>query len=119
MAKRVCLSSGVCLILALEWGKGNRDADVVSAIPPGYAPSHYEKVQVLLSDQFLGFYLTPNSGSWNYYFMGHKLYAGMKYGLRLSNPKESFHEAHRQNHFLQFVAASWADIPVDSDSRFN
>ena len=25
----------------------------------GYAPTHYEKVQMLLSDRFLGFYMVP------------------------------------------------------------
>ena len=35
----------------------------------GYAPSHYEKVQMLLSDRFLGFFMIPGQGSWNYNFM--------------------------------------------------
>jgi hypothetical protein len=35
----------------------------------GYAPSHYEKVQMLLSDRFLGFFMVPGQGSWNYNFM--------------------------------------------------
>jgi pre-mRNA-processing factor 8 len=102
-----------------EWGKTHRDADVVSSIPPGYAPTHYEKVQVLLSEQFLGFFLTPDTGSWNLFFSGTKHSVGMRYGLRLANPREFFHESHRQNHFLQFVAATDADIPVDADDLFN
>lgn len=105
-----------------EWGKSNRDADVVSSIPPGYAPAHYEKVQVLLSDQFLGFFLTPDTGSWNYYFMGHKHNVGMKYGLRLANPREFYHESHRPSHVLNFVASatgSGADLPVDAEDFFN
>lgn len=35
----------------------------------GYSPTHYEKVQMLLSDRFMGFYMVPDVGSWNYNFM--------------------------------------------------
>ena len=35
----------------------------------GYSPSHYEKVQMLLSDRFMGFYMVPDVGSWNFNFM--------------------------------------------------
>jgi pre-mRNA-processing factor 8 len=50
-----------------EWGKGFKDA---TANPQGYAPGHYEKVQMLLSDRFHGFYMVPDQGSWNYNFQG-------------------------------------------------
>ena len=67
----------------------------VSAREQGYKPEFYEKVQLLLSDRFMGFYMTPDAGSWNYNFMGVKHSAAMKYGLRLSNPREFYHEVHR------------------------
>lgn len=40
-------------------------------------------------------FMVPDVGSWNYAFSGVKWSAGMKYGLRLSNPKPFFDEAHR------------------------
>ena len=40
-----------------EWGRQNRDT---GANPHGYLPSHYEKVQMLLSDHFLGFFMVPD-----------------------------------------------------------
>jgi pre-mRNA-processing factor 8 len=115
------LSSYKLTPVGYEWGKANREADVVSSIPPGYAPTHYEKVQVLLSDQFLGFFLVPDAGSWNYYFSGHKHSVGMEYGLRLGSPKEFYHETHRATHFLNFASATGSggisgvtDIPVEA-----
>ena len=39
-----------------EWGRQNKDT---SNNPQGYLPSHYEKVQMLLSDRFLGFFMVP------------------------------------------------------------
>ena len=39
-----------------EWGKNNTDK---GNNPKGYLPSHYEKVQMLLSDRFLGFFMVP------------------------------------------------------------
>lgn len=37
-----------------EWGRANKDS---GSNPHGYLPTHYEKVQMLLSDRFLGFYM--------------------------------------------------------------
>ncbi|KAG8091805.1 hypothetical protein GUJ93_ZPchr0012g20008 [Zizania palustris] len=37
-----------------EWGHSNKDS---SSNPHGYLPTHYEKVQMLLSNRFLGFYM--------------------------------------------------------------
>ena len=97
-----------------EWGRKNKDQ---SSNPQGYAPTHYEKVQMLLSDRFLGFYMVPDVGSWNYNFMGVKHQTTMKYGLKLDNPKEFYHEMHRPVHFLQF--ASVEDLGQDGHDRDN
>jgi pre-mRNA-processing factor 8 len=48
-----------------EWGKNNKDS---GNNPQGYMPSFYEKVQMLLADRFLGFFMVPTMGSWNYNF---------------------------------------------------
>ena len=50
-----------------EWGRNNKDT---GNNPRGYLPSHYEKVQMLLSDRFLGFFMVPAQGPWNFNFMG-------------------------------------------------
>ncbi|KOB73267.1 Pre-mRNA-processing-splicing factor 8 [Operophtera brumata] len=49
-----------------EWGAKNTDR---GNNPKGYLPSHYERVQMLLSDRFLGYFMVPSQGSWNYNFM--------------------------------------------------
>jgi pre-mRNA-processing factor 8 len=82
-----------------EWGKNNREH---ASNYQGYSPAFYEKVQMLLSDFFLGFFMVPDTGSWNYNFMGVKHSPGMTYGLKLENPKEFYHEIHRPAHFLNF-----------------
>jgi pre-mRNA-processing factor 8 len=95
-----------------EWGRQNKDS---GANPHGYLPTHYEKVQMLLSDRFLGFYMTPDGGSWNYNFMGVKHSASMKYGLKLANPREFYHEIHRPTHFLEFSAIEDGGTPIEAD----
>ncbi|KAJ8774470.1 hypothetical protein K2173_016916 [Erythroxylum novogranatense] len=82
-----------------EWGRLNKDT---GSNPHGYLPSHYEKVQMLLSDRFFGFYMVPDNGPWNYNFMGVKHTASMKYGMKLGSPREYYHEDHRPTHFLEF-----------------
>lgn len=42
-----------------EWGRANRDKPLSWE---GYSPNHYEKVQMLLSDRFYGFFMTPAEG---------------------------------------------------------
>ena len=83
-----------------EWGRANRDA---GANPQGYAPTHYEKVQMLLSDRFLGFFMVPDNDVWNYNFMGVQMSKSMKYNLKLANPVPFYDEIHRPYHFLNFT----------------
>jgi pre-mRNA-processing factor 8 len=82
-----------------EWGRQNRDT---GANPHGYLPTHYSRVQMLLSDQFLGFFMVPENDVWNYNFMGVRHSTNMKYDLKLANPKEFYHQLHRPSHFLNF-----------------
>ncbi|KAL3087990.1 hypothetical protein niasHT_026411 [Heterodera trifolii] len=82
-----------------EWGRNNTDK---GNNPKGYLPSHYEKVQMLLSDRFLGYFMVPSAGVWNYNFMGVRHDANMQYDVCLSAPKEFYHEDHRPLHFHNF-----------------
>jgi pre-mRNA-processing factor 8 len=100
-----------------EWGRNNKDT--TNANPQGYLPSHYEKVQMLLSDRFLGFFMTPAEGSWNYNFMGVKHKPSMRYSLQLSNPKEYYHEIHRPSHFLTFSKIEDGDPNTGADREDN
>jgi len=96
-----------------EWGRQNNDK---GSNPKGYLPSHYEKVQMLLSDKFLGFFMVPSAGSWNYNFIGARHDVNMKYELQLANPKEFYHEIHRPQHFLNFTSFEDAgDGPTGAD----
>lgn len=82
-----------------EWGRLNQDP---SSNHQGYLPTHYDKVPMLLSDRFLGFYMVPENGPWNYNFTGVKHTASMKYGVKLGDPKEYYDSEHRPTHFLEF-----------------
>ncbi|XP_049849432.1 pre-mRNA-processing-splicing factor 8-like [Schistocerca gregaria] len=82
-----------------QWGRKNPDLDQQFQ---GYQSSFYEKVQLLLSDRFMGCYFVPDQGSWNYNFMGVKLSASHRYGIKLGIPKEFYNECHRPGHFAQF-----------------
>jgi pre-mRNA-processing factor 8 len=97
-----------------EWGKANKES---GANPQGYLPTHYSKVQMLLSDRFLGFFMVPDQLPWNYNFNGIKHATSMKYQLKLENPKEFYHESHRPLHFLNFATMEEDDIP-DRDDHF-
>lgn len=103
-----------------EWGCNHRDADATMAVPSGYTSSHYEKVQLRLSDQFVGFFLVPDVGSWNFNFMAVKHSAKMLYGLRVGNPREFYHESHRTKHFLDFAGDREEEAVIaDQEDFFN
>ena len=58
---------------------------------------------MLLSDQFLGFFMVPDNEIWNYNYIGIQHVNALKYNLVLANPKEYYHEIHRPSHFLNFA----------------
>ena len=99
-----------------EWGRKNKDS---AGNPVGYAPTHFERVQMLLSDRFMGFFMVPEAVPWNYNFMGVKHSTGMKVHYRLDNPKEFYHPSHRPTHFLGFVGAEQGALAeADVDDNF-
>jgi len=97
-----------------EWGKVNREGSNHS----GYSPSFYEKVQMLLSDFFLGFFMVPDTGSWNYNFSGVKHSPSMKFGVKLDTPREFYHESHRPAHFLLFTSEQTEESAIDKEDLF-
>jgi pre-mRNA-processing factor 8 len=101
-----------------EWGKANKDT---STNPRGYLPSFYQKVQMILSDKFLGFYMVPEDGVWNYNLagMGVRHSSAMKFGMTLQNPKEFYHQVHRPNHFLNFSALEENEVEADREDMFS
>nr|CAG8489846.1 2781_t:CDS:10 [Entrophospora candida] len=69
----VSFTPGSCSLTAykltpagFEWARNNKDT---SPNPPGYLPTFAEKVQMLLSDRFMGFFMVPENDIWNYSFM--------------------------------------------------
>ena len=98
-----------------EWGLKNPDS--ASNVASGYGPGLYEKASVLLSDRFLGYFMTPSGSSWNFSFMGTKFSPNGAYGLKLANPLPFYHELHRPSHFLDFgsMEGDAAGTEVDID----
>ena len=68
--------------------------------------------------RFMGFYMTPDVGSWNYNFQGVRFAKSMKYGIKLANPYPYYHEIHRPNHFLEFNQLEEAPIEADLEDPF-
>jgi pre-mRNA-processing factor 8 len=67
---------------------------------------------MILSDKFLGFYMVPEGGIWNYNFNGINFSQNMRYTLVLDNPKDFYNEAHRTAHFLDFGREQGDEGPV-------
>ena len=59
--------------------------------PASYNSSFYEKAQLILTSNFLGFFMVPDNQIWNYNFVGMGVLSGIKYGLVPGNPKEFYH----------------------------
>ncbi|KAJ1663232.1 Pre-mRNA-processing-splicing factor 8 [Coemansia sp. RSA 1813] len=101
-----------------EWGRENMD--MTSASPEGFSPACFERVQMLLSDRFMGFFMVPDdNGVWNYNFMGPAHRADMSYGLQLDIPRDFYDEMHRPSHFMNFADLETSAInEVDMEDEF-
>ncbi|PWA73355.1 pre-mRNA-processing-splicing factor 8 [Artemisia annua] len=118
-------TSGSCSLTAYkltpcgyEWGRANNDN---GSNPHGYLPRFlYEKVPMRVSDRFLGFFMVPDNGPWNYYYMEFEEVnhiRDMKYGMKLGTPPEYYHEDHRPKHFLEFTNPEEGDHMASGDQE--
>ena len=99
-----------------DWGKKNMNIAGGVANAQGYNSNCYEKVQMLLSDRFQGFFMVPEGGlGWNYNFQGVKHNASMEYSLKVDSPERFYAECHRPQHFLSFVQLEEGEDAEDAD----
>lgn len=98
-----------------EWGRQNKDSGTAAALAQGYTPTCYERVQMLLSDRFLGYFMIPDDEIWNYNFMGVKHSIGMEYLLKLGIPRDFYNELHRSSHFLTFTSMEDVENVAEAD----
>ena len=100
----------------LEWGKKSKNVTGGVANAGDYTSDCFEKVQMLLSDRFKGFFMVPDGGlDWNYNFQGVKHNVGMDYNLRMDIPQPFYAECHRPQHFLTFVQMEEGDDNEGAD----
>lgn len=81
-----------------EWAKRQPSAQEIN--PQGYLPTHYQRVKLILSDRFTGFFLVPTGESWNYNFKGVRFQAENEYKLEPGVPRDFYTEIHRPDHLM-------------------
>ncbi|KAK3374853.1 pre-mRNA processing splicing factor 8 [Podospora didyma] len=112
----VSLSAWALTPQGYRWGAENKD--VGSDHPQGFTTSMGEKRQLLLSEKFRGFFLVPESGKWNYSFMG-SAFGGLEkkpVNVKLDTPMPFYSDQHRPIHFSSFNELE--DIWVDRQDNF-
>lgn len=100
-----------------KWGSENKDLS--SEMPQGFSTTGMgEKCQLLLSDKIRGYFLVPETGLWNYAFMGSSFSNVEKrpWGVKMDVPLGFYAEMHRPLHFQNF--AELEDIWVDRTDNF-
>ncbi|KAL8907817.1 MAG: hypothetical protein Q9171_005705 [Xanthocarpia ochracea] len=100
-----------------KWGSENKDLS--SEHPQGFSTSGMgEKCQLLLSDKIRGYFLVPESGLWNYSFMGASFSTVEKrpVGVKIDVPVGFYADVHRPVHFINF--AELEDVGVDRQDNF-
>ncbi|KAL8696414.1 MAG: hypothetical protein Q9224_002810 [Gallowayella concinna] len=100
-----------------KWGSENKDLS--SEQPQGFSTSGMgEKCQLLLSDKIRGYFLVPESGLWNYSFMGASFSTVEKraVGVKMDVPIGFYADVHRPVHFINF--AELEDVGVDRQDNF-
>lgn len=81
-----------------DWAKKQPSAQDIN--PQGFLASHYQRVKMILSDRFAGFFLVPKRDSWNYNFKGVRFEPEKKYYLEPGVPRDFYAETHRPDHLM-------------------
>ena len=100
-----------------KWGAENKDMG--SDMPQGFQTSMGEKAQLLLSDRIRGYFLVPESGLWNYHFMGPSFSSSVEkrpVHCKVDVPRPFYADQHRPLHFQNF--AELEDVGVDRSDNF-
>lgn len=100
-----------------KWGAENRDT--MSDNPAGFSTAFGEKCQLLLSDKIRGYFLVPETGVWNYSFMGSSFGMVEKkpVWVKIDTPARFYDGVHRPLHFMNF--AELEDVWVDRENNFD
>jgi len=112
----VSLASWALTPQGYKWGAENKDLG--SEQPQGFSTSMGEKCQLLLSDKIRGYFLVPESSTWNYSFMG-SAFGGIEkkaVHVKVDTPLPFYSDQHRPLHFQNF--AELEDIWVDRSDNF-
>lgn len=112
----VSLASWALTPQGYKWGAENKDMG--SEQPQGFSTSMGEKCQLLLSDKIRGYFLVPETGTWNYSFMG-SAFGGIEkkpVHVKIDTPLPFYSDHHRPLHFQNF--AELEDIWVDRTDNF-
>ena len=112
----VALSAWALTPQGYKWGAENKDTGADA--PQGFQTGFGEKTQLLLSDRYKGFFLVPESGIWNYGFMGGSFDSIVKKPVfvKVDVPEPYYAGQQRPLHFQNF--AELEDIWVDRSDNF-
>ncbi|KAH8583838.1 JAB PAD domain [Cryptosporidium sp. chipmunk genotype I] len=88
----------------INWYKNNIENTEFSYENFRNCTSDYtEKVKLVLSETYNGFFLVPEDGVWSYNSMVVKYSNSSKCSYKVDNPNAFYDEVHRPQHFLQFA----------------
>lgn len=71
-----------------EWIRANRETN---PNPNLFTNAYYDKLQLILSKKFMGFFMVPDHLMWNYNFSTLQVIENIKYAVVPGNPKDYYH----------------------------
>ena len=77
-------------LLGYTWGKENKE--ISNEAIQSFSGHFYKQVPLWVSQNFMGFFMVPDSGVWNYNFIGLKIDPGSEFSYTLGCPKDFYHE---------------------------
>jgi pre-mRNA-processing factor 8 len=81
-----------------DWAKKQSSAESIN--PQGFLKTHFQRVKLILSEKFSGFFLVPANDSWNYNFKSVRFHKEMEYSLEPGVPCDFYTESHRPDHLM-------------------
>ncbi|OHT05186.1 Pre-mRNA-processing-splicing factor 8 [Tritrichomonas foetus] len=83
-----------------KWSSQNRETKDRSI---GFEDSFFDRIPIILTETYNGFFMVPQGIEWNMNFQSLKLIDNKEYDVELGQPLPFYDQRHRPNHFLKFV----------------
>ncbi|ODV88975.1 hypothetical protein CANCADRAFT_65636 [Tortispora caseinolytica NRRL Y-17796] len=100
----------------IQWGLENKDTSSIE--PEGYREEFAKREYMFLTDRFIGYFLVPETDTWNCLFTGANWDPSALYEMKVDVPLAFYDPQHRPLHFSSFSEMNEIELEPTHDDVF-